>query len=178
MKNKKLFIRPTHDPRRGSMTIELILIFPLVLLVLFLFFQMSVVLLTWHSLHATVTFAGNVASEATGADAQAAVTSASRGWYYATPAVEYCASSSAWNSTSKYFKIRVLSRGTVAAPATQWSYVTDTATIAPGTVLRVELKLCDMSTHFPQYWLVGQFQGVNTDRNRDSITVSNTVLHQ
>ena len=183
MKSHRISFRGHRTARRGSLTLELMLIFPIVLLILFLFFQMTVVLMTWHSLHAAVTFAGNVAAEETGAAAKTAVDSACTGWYFAKNGnnplpVKYCTLNTEWNDASNYFKIRVLSRGTVATPAAQWSYVGSGETIPADTVLRVELKLCDMSDHFPQYWLVGQFQGVDTDTARDSITVSNTVIHQ
>ena len=48
--------------RKGSLTIELVLIFPVLMLLFFLFFQVSVMLVTYHSLQTTVSHAALAAT--------------------------------------------------------------------------------------------------------------------
>ena len=49
--------------RKGSLTIELVLIFPVLMLLFFLFFQVSVMLVTYHSLQTTVSVLSTLASK-------------------------------------------------------------------------------------------------------------------
>ncbi|MGN1275119.1 MAG: TadE/TadG family type IV pilus assembly protein, partial [Thermoguttaceae bacterium] len=79
-KNKKISRR-----EKGSLTIELVLIFPVLMLLFFLFFQVSVMLLTYHSLQTTVSHAALAATTASSMDEITAVVNAgTANWYYKT----------------------------------------------------------------------------------------------
>lgn len=153
-------------PRRnGSLTIELILIFPVLMLLFFLFFQVSVMLVTYHSLQTTVSHAALTATTAYSFDEIKDVVNAGAvNWYYSSESpLEPAASAAAWNAGNG-LKFRILVQNETGG----WTYAT---TMPPsGTNMMVEIKLAGMKTKFPHLWIVPQFKGV--DAKSDSFVVS------
>lgn len=150
--------------RKGSLTIELVLIFPVLMLLFFLFFQVSVMLVTYHSLQTTVSHAALAATTASSLDEITAVVNAgAANWYYSPEsALAPVTNSEEWNDGNE-LKFRIL-----VQDGTGWAYASMLP--APGTNMMVEIKLAGMQAKFPQLWLMPQFKGV--DAQSDSFVVS------
>ena len=156
--------------RKGSLTIELVLIFPVLMLLFFLFFQVSVMLVTYHSLQTTVSHAALAASTAYSFDEITAVVNAgAANWYYSPESsLAPATNAAAWNAGNG-LKFRIL-----VQDGTGWTYANMLP--APGTNMMVEIKLAGMKTKFPNLWLMPQFKGVDADS--DSFVVSAMARRQ
>ena len=143
--------------RKGSLTIELILIFPVLMLLFFLFFQVSVMLVTYHSLQTTVSHAALTATTASSLDEISLVVNAgTANWYYgSTGNLSPVTNSAEWNAGND-LKFRIL-----VQDGTGWTYANMLP--APGTNMMVEIKLAGMQTKFPYLWLMRQFKGVESE---------------
>ena len=151
--------------RKGSLTIELVLIFPVLMLLFFLFFQVSVMLLTYHSLQTTVSHAALAATTASSIEeVEAVVNAGTANWYYKTEDLS-ALNAEKWDAENG-LKFRILVQGEDG-----WEYANATDPMpAPGTNMMVEIKLPGMKTKFPHLWLMPQFKGVHKDS--DSFVVS------
>ncbi|MBQ6109159.1 MAG: pilus assembly protein [Thermoguttaceae bacterium] len=157
-KNKKISRR-----EKGSLTIELVLIFPVLMLLFFLFFQVSVMLLTYHSLQTTVSHAALAATTASSMDEITAVVNAgTANWYYKTNELSPITTAEEWDDQDD-LKFRILEQD-----GTGWKYAVTMP--QPGTNVMVEIKLGGMKTKYPHLWLMPQFKGV--DEDSDSFVVS------
>ncbi len=151
--------------RKGSLTIELVLIFPVLMLLFFLFFQVSVMLVTYHSLQTTVSHAALAATTASSIEeVEAVVNAGTANWYYKTEDLS-ALNAEEWDAENG-LKFRILVQGEDG-----WEYANATDPMpAPGTNMMVEIKLAGMKTKFPHLWLMPQFKGVNP--KSDSFVVS------
>ena len=151
--------------RKGSLTIELVLIFPVLMLLFFLFFQVSVMLVTYHSLQTTVSHAALTATTASSIEeVEAVVNAGTANWYYKTEDLS-ALNAEEWDAENG-LKFRILVQGEDG-----WEYANATDPMpAPGTNMMVEIKLAGMKTKFPHLWLMPQFKGVNP--KSDSFVVS------
>ena len=151
--------------RKGSLTIELVLIFPVLMLLFFLFFQVSVMLVTYHSLQTTVSHAALAATTANSIEeVEAVVNAGTANWYYKTEsALEAITDEETWEAENG-LKFRILVPNSTGG----WTYTTDLP--APGTNVMVEIELPGMKTKFPHLWIVPQFKGV--DSGSDTFVVS------
>jgi len=158
MKNEKMTQR-----RKGALTIELVLIFPILMLLFFLFFQVSVMLVTYHSLQTTVSHAALAATTASSVDEVTNVVNAGvASWYYKpSAALAPVTTKEQWIGDGLKFRILVRS-------GSDWAY-TNTLP-AKGEEVMIEMKLAGAKTLFPRLWLVGQFKGV--EESKDSYVVS------
>lgn len=151
--------------RKGSLTIELVLIFPVLMLLFFLFFQVSVMLVTYQSLQTTVSHAALAATTASSLDEITTVVNAgAANWYYSPEGsrLSPVTNAAAWNAGNG-LKFRIL-----VQDGAGWRYAA--VMPAPGTNMMVEIKLTEMKTKFPNLWLMPQFKGVDADS--DSFVVS------
>ena len=151
--------------RKGSLTIELVLIFPVLMLLFFLFFQVSVMLVTYHSLQTTVSHAALAATTASSIEeVEAVVNAGTANWYYKTEDLS-ALNAEEWDAENG-LKFRILVQGEDG-----WEYANATDPMpVPGTNMMVEIKLAGMKTKFPHLWLMPQFKGVN--KKSDSFVVS------
>lgn len=150
--------------RKGALTIELVLIFPVLMLLFFLFFQVSVMLVTYHSLQTTVSHAALTATTASSIEeVEAVVNVGTANWYYKTgSALEAITNEEAWVAENG-LKFRILEQD-----GTGWKYAAGMPD--PGTNVMVEIELPGMKTKFPHLWIVPQFKGV--DSGSDTFVVS------
>ena len=157
MKNKML-------RRKGTLTIELVLLFPVLMLLFFLFFQVSVMLVTYHSLQTTVSHAALTATTASSIEEITDVVNAgTANWYYSPEnRLEPVANEETWEAENG-LKFRIL-----VQDGTGWAYTNMLP--GPGTNMMVEIKLPGMKTKFPHLWLMPQFKGV--EAGSDSFVVS------
>ncbi|MDO4569794.1 MAG: TadE/TadG family type IV pilus assembly protein [Planctomycetia bacterium] len=191
--------RPSSQ-RRGVYTLELVLILPIVLLVAFLFYQLSVMLLTRHALQSTAQLASRVASEKSMEEMTPdyiveEVNRVTQGWFFQIPHdAQLCDTLDEWNNPNTPFKVRILqdSRGDldgadlndVATPTNShtWSFVEKDTPLSSRTLTVVEIRLSKLSSNYPQYWVASSFKGVSvptpdsTDDSADSFTVSAVVF--
>lgn len=152
--------------RKGSLTIELVLIFPVLMLLFFLFFQVSVMLVTYHSLQTTVSHAALAATTANSIEeVETVVNAGTANWYYKTEsALEAVTNADDWKAENG-LKFRIL-----VQDETGWTYAPTNTMPPSGTNMMVEIKLAGMKTKFPHLWLMPQFKGVHKDS--DSFVVS------
>lgn len=161
--------------RRGALTMELILIFPVLTLLFFLFYQVSVMLLTYHSLQTTVSHAAAAATTASTLEEITEVVRRGTGnWYYEPAdlaALAPCTSETAWNPTPEMnsVRFRILKKNTLNDA--QWTYAATDADLTGSVEVMVEIKLPNLGESYHWYWLMPQFKGVE-DTPRDSFVVS------
>lgn len=166
--------RKNSRKRRGALTMELILIFPILMLLFILFYQVSVMLLTYHSLQTIASHAALAASTGTPADVETVVTNGAKSWYYVNvPEGQNLAASSSdeWKSESAgNFSFRILEGGTA------WQYVSKTNGFSPTTSesnrVAVEIRL--KKKGFQRYLLLPLFQGVE-DGSGDLVVSASAI---
>lgn len=160
--------------RRGALTMEMILIFPILMLLFFLFYQVSVMLLTYHSLQTTASHAAAASSTASTLDEITEVVK--RGtthWYYEpAAALTPCTNATAWDATNtNSVRFRVL--GKSALTDTQWMYISTATPLTNYAEIMVEVKLPNIGKSYQWFWLLPQFKGVeDVPTGKDSFVVS------
>lgn len=157
--------------KRGALTMELVLIFPVLTLLFVLFFQVSVMLLTYHSLQTTVCHAAAMAgSTGSVAEITQVVANGTAAWYYEPAnALAPVTDQAGWAAASQ-FSFRILGK-TSLDPAAKWSYVASDADLAAAAEVMVEVKLPNLNSAYQWYWLLPQFVGVE-DPSRKAFTCS------
>ncbi len=165
----------TRTRRRGALTLELVLIFPILMLLFVLFYQVSVMLLTYHSLQTIVSHAAATASTAeTLDDITATIQNGVASWYYApenlfstdeTKKFQPCTTEEMWKNpetlTFRVLKIDNDGKGQYA-----------TTLDKPGTYM-VEIRLPKLKSGTINYRLLSQFEGVGAETDTEpAFTVS------
>lgn len=166
--------RKTISRRRGALTMELILIFPVVMLLFILFYQVSVMLLTYHSLQTAVNHAAAAAADAEEiSDISDVMKNAVRSWYYEpvseiTPTTE----ADSWKNAEE-FSFRILVAPDPSNGQVQWAYAKSKDDLSNAKIVAVEAKLPKLSRNYGNYWLLPQFKGVNALQDKkDRFVVS------
>lgn len=170
--------RKTISRRRGALTMELILIFPVVMLLFILFYQVSVMLLTYHSLQTAVNHAAAAAADAEKiSDISDVMKNAVRSWYYEpenlseiTPTTE----ADSWENAEEFsFRILVAPAPDPSNGQVQWAYAKSDDDLTKAKIVAVEAKLPKLSRNYGNYWLLPQFKGVNALQDKkDRFVVS------
>ncbi len=138
--------------RRGSLTLELVLILPIIFLMVALIYQVSVMLMTYQAVQSAAMLAAKVAVRSGADDTQVknAVEAATTGWYF--------------------------TKGTTPATTTTEYYFKDTdgewKTKALGSfsskeLIGVQVKVTGLDA-YTQYWLLKQFKGVTSTGSNDN----------
>lgn len=180
--------RKTISRRRGALTMELILIFPVVMLLFILFYQVSVMLLTYHSLQTAVNHAAAAAADAEKiSDISDVMKNAVRSWYYEpenlseitpiTPTTEANSwenAENSWKNAEKFsFRILVAPAPDPSNGQVQWAYAKSDDDLTKAKIVAVEAKLPKLSRNYGNYWLLPQFKGVNALQDKkDRFVVS------
>ncbi|MDO4630207.1 MAG: pilus assembly protein [Planctomycetia bacterium] len=174
-----------HARRRGALTLELVLIFPILMLLFILFYQLSVMLLTYHSLQTTVTHAAATATTATTVtDITAVIQKGVDKWYYAPENLTQKdsngtytfkpADANMWNS-SQTLTFRILKKNADG----KWQYVAADADLTDASQLMVEIRLPKLESGAIKYNLLSQFEGVSDETNTTpGFTVSALAIRQ
>jgi len=172
--------RKTISRRRGALTMELILIFPVVMLLFILFYQVSVMLLTYHSLQTAVNHAAAAAADAEEiSDISDVMKNAVRSWYYEPESWYYepekitpTTDANSWENAKK-FSFRILVAPDPSNGQVQWAYAKDDNDLINAKIVAVEAKLPKLSRNYGNYWLLPQFKGVNALQDKkDRFVVS------
>lgn len=158
----------TRTRRRGALTLELVLIFPILMLLFVLFYQVSVMLLTYHSLQTIVSHAAATASTAeTLDDITATIQNGVASWYYAPTDLATLTPSTTkkeWEKDTLTF--RILKQG-----ASGWQYV-DSDPLPTGPLM-VEIRLPKLESGTIKYHLLSQFKGISAETDTEpAFTVS------
>ncbi len=175
--------RKTISRRRGALTMELILIFPVVMLLFILFYQVSVMLLTYHSLQTAVNHAAAAAADAEEiSDISDVMKNAVRSWYYepenlskitpTTEAYSWENAKESWENAEE-FSFRILVAPDPSNGQVQWAYAKSNEDLTKAKIVAVEAKLPKLSRNYGNYWLLPQFKGVNALQDKkDRFVVS------
>ncbi|MDO4550317.1 MAG: pilus assembly protein [Planctomycetia bacterium] len=150
---KKKFV----SSRRGSLTLEFVLILPIILLMVVLIYQVSVMLMTHQALQSATAAAARVAvTEDNVVNIKEAAKEAVDGWYFADLVTDDT--------------IKILEKTGSGA----WQEVT-TPSLGSGYVA-VQIKLEELSTNnkTKHYWLLPQFKGISA--TNDTICVSSVSV--
>lgn len=185
MKNLNMSNGKKTARRRGALTMELILIFPIIMLLFILFYQVSVMLLTYHSLQTVAIHAAAVAADTkvTGMNAAASqsanqetnpvnqavtdavtevVKNAVQSWYYGPKDLSTLKPTSKedWKDASEFsFRILVSSLDS-SNQNPQWRYATSDDDWKNAKLVAVEVKLPQLFQKYGNYWLLPQFKGI------------------
>ena len=164
--------RKTISRRRGALTMELILIFPVVMLLFILFYQVSVMLLTYHSLQTAVNHAAAAAADAEKiSDISDVMKNAVRSWYY-EPENLTPTEADSWENAEE-FSFRILVAPDPSNGQVQWAYAKSDDDLTKAKIVAVEAKLPKLSRNYGNYWLLPQFKGVNALQDKkDRFVVS------
>ncbi|MDO4424268.1 MAG: TadE/TadG family type IV pilus assembly protein [Planctomycetia bacterium] len=165
--------RKTISRRRGALTMELILIFPVVMLLFILFYQVSVMLLTYHSLQTAVNHAAAAAADAEKiSDISDVMKNAVRSWYYEPDEITPTTKADSWENAKK-FSFRILVAPDPSNGQVQWAYAESDDDLTNAKIVAVEAKLPKLSRNYGNYWLLPQFKGVNALQDKkDRFVVS------
>ncbi len=168
--------RAIHSRRRGALTMEVILIFPIITLLFILFYQVAVMLLTYCSLQTAAAHAAAVAADAEKIeDVTEVVKNAVQSWYYEPNDLKNIrpAGKEAWNSAENFsFRILISDNSNGNGPI-QWKYAADDADLQNAKLVAVEVKLPLLSKKYGNYWLLPQFKGITApDDEKDRFVVS------
>lgn len=153
--------------RRGSLTLELVLILPIIFLLIALIYQVSVMMMTHQAIQSAAMLATKVAKACDPTDPLAdekvrqAMKTAVQGWYFEDSFNTIGAVDSGSAVTLKYF---------FKAPnATGWEETQDTlnlnATAITGkSIIGVQVQVTNLAS-YKQYWLLQQFVGMANGEN-------------
>ena len=163
-------IKKPQNPvsRRGSMTLELVLILPIILLVAAIIYQVSVMLMTYQAIQGASYVAVKVAARAgdnwdvVENDVKSAVATAVSGWYFAP-----LFTSGTDGMVDIYKK-----------EGTEWKKIGENSeeiswdTVHSSDFIAVQIKLTNLAGNAKtkHYWLLPQFKGV--DEPNDTLTVN------
>lgn len=167
--------RKTISRRRGALTMELILIFPVVMLLFILFYQVSVMLLTYHSLQTAVNHAAAAAADAEEiSDISDVMKNAVRSWYYEPENLSEITKADSWENAEEFsFRILVAPAPDPSNGQVQWAYAKSKDDLINAKIVAVEAKLPKLSRNYGNYWLLPQFKGVNALQDKkDRFVVS------
>ncbi|MDO4569793.1 MAG: pilus assembly protein [Planctomycetia bacterium] len=189
------------NSRKGSFTLELVLILPIVVTTILLVYQVAVMLSTYQALRSAAFHSALVFSEAPqeklGDLTREAVFDATRGYFFAAAdinddMIKLCTSQDEWEAAATNFviKYRLLTgeynhdwSTTTNKYPHDWTYYNPTAAdpvaVKRGQTITVEIKLENLS-QFRQYWLLSLLDGVGTETNAksDVLTISQTTKKQ
>lgn len=149
--------------RRGSLTLELVLILPIIFLLVALIYQVSVMMMTHQALQSAAMLAVKTAklNDATDVKVQAAVETALKGWYFEK---EYNAPLAA----NRHGTIDLFYKANASDSWTGPVDINNVSTIPRGYYIGVQLKVTEMGKTYPQYWLLNQFMGVKKSHDGSS----------
>lgn len=159
----RLTVKNRHS-RRGSYTLELVLVLPIILLLMAVVFQVSVMLLTYQGMQATSSVAVKVAAHGGSVTSiVSAAQTAADGWYF-KDLIDT-------NSVKVYQK---------ASNATTWTSVTDPSLIPAGSYVAVQIKLTGLAdaSCSKRYWLIPHFTGTSDTEKRDTLVVRSVAMRE
>lgn len=171
MRTKKLQ-NSASRVRRGSLTLELVLILPIILLVGAIIYQVSIMLMTYQAIQGASYVAVKVAArsdetsfENVQNEVKKAVETAVSGWYFASQFDP--------DNAGGKGKVSIFRKN-----GSGWAEIEDTSSwnLTSGECIAVQIKLTDLSIHAKQYWLLPQFTGVNN--HYDSFTVNSVCVRK